>query len=353
MPRIIDTNVVYRSEESYCGPISMLQQLKNSDLVLVFRHADWEGPERQTHTHPSTRTSLIRSGDGGLTWHGPITPDPDGGNGTCVAALDGILVVSNFHWRVVPTERRQELAAHAVVREIAAIGMVAALDGVHTTRSWDNGHTWEVPRSLRLPGYEDATTAGRAIAAPDGSWLVPMNGSTGSRADSFPWVARSTDIGESWAFHGRCGQPPSGLRCSENRIALLPDGRVLAMVRTESGNYWQAHSGDGGATWSRLTEAPIPCWSSSPADLLPLADGRVLCTYGNRRRAPLGVRACLSEDGGATWQMDAEIVLRDDGHSRDMGYPSTQQLEDGSLLTVYYWHEADLVRHLVGTRWEL
>ena len=69
------------------------------------------------------------------------------------------------------------------------------------------------------------------------------------------------------------------------------------------------------------------------------------------RREPFGVRAYVSEDEGATWS--PEIVLRDDGPDPDVGYPSTAQLVDGSLLTVYYWHDDDQIRHLQGTRWTL
>ena len=41
-----------------------------------------------------------------------------------------------------------------------------------------------------------------------------------------------------------------------------------------------------------------------------------------------------SEDNGETW--DTDYILRDDAHSGDLGYPATVELNDGSLLTVYY-----------------
>jgi hypothetical protein len=65
------------------------------------------------------------------------------------------------------------------------------------------------------------------------------------------------------------------------------------------------------------------------------------------------VRACLSEDEGDTWDIRNEIVLRDDGLDGDMGYPSSEQLNDDTILTVYYWHGEDQIRHLVGTQWSL
>ena len=48
-----------------------------------------------------------------------------------------------------------------------------------------------------------------------------------------------------------------------------------------------------------------------------------------------------------------EIVLRDDGRDRDVGYPNTVQFNDGRPLTVYYWHGEDGIRHLQRTSWEL
>jgi hypothetical protein len=38
---------------------------------------------------------------------------------------------------------------------------------------------------------------------------------------------------------------------------------------------------------------------------------------------------------------------------RDMGYPCSEQLDDGSILTAYYWHKEDQVRYIEGTRWRL
>jgi hypothetical protein len=61
----------------------------------------------------------------------------------------------------------------------------------------------------------------------------------------------------------------------------------------------------------------------------------------------------VSEDQGATWKIEQEIVLRDDGGSRDLGYPSSVQLADGTLVTVYYIHGPDGVRHIAATRWQI
>ena len=77
---------------------------------------------------------------------------------------------------------------------------------------------------------------------------------------------------------------------------------------------------------------PIGVWGL-PSHLLRLKDDRLLMSYGHRRK-PLGNQARLSEDGGRTWL--APMILSGDGITGDLGYPSTVQLDDGSLVSVWY-----------------
>ena len=74
-----------------------------------------------------------------------------------------------------------------------------------------------------------------------------------------------------------------------------------------------------------------------PSHLVELESGSILCTYGYRR-PPFGIKACFSHDGGATWDVDNEVVIRDDGMHLDLGYPASIQLVDGRILSVYYFH---------------
>jgi len=67
--------------------------------------------------------------------------------------------------------------------------------------------------------------------------------------------------------------------------------------------------------------------------LLRLKDNRLLMTYGHRR-APLGNQARISSDHGRTWS--EPIVLSGDGITGDLGYPSTVELDGGTLVTVWY-----------------
>ena len=75
------------------------------------------------------------------------------------------------------------------------------------------------------------------------------------------------------------------------------------------------------------------------------------------------IRAVLSSDGGRSWDMDNEIILRDDAvatrgkrvgqnSSSDLGYPLSVQLSDGTIFTTYYFVEADGIVHCAWTKWQ-
>jgi sialidase-1 len=66
---------------------------------------------------------------------------------------------------------------------------------------------------------------------------------------------------------------------------------------------------------------------------LRLRDGRLLMTYGHRR-PPFGNQARVSADGGRTWS--EPLILSGDGLNGDLGYPSTVQLGNDRLVTVWY-----------------
>ena len=89
-----------------------------------------------------------------------------------------------------------------------------------------------------------------------------------------------------------------------------------------------------------------------PGHLVVLSDGRLLCTYGHRK-APFGIRGCLSEDGGRTWLIDQEIIIRDDLPNRDLGYQVTIEYKPGKLFCCYYGQDTDGLTCAQGTYFEI
>lgn len=147
------------------------------------------------------------------------------------------------------------------------------------------------------------------------------------------------------------------LSCEPHAI-VLEDGRILVHIRVQMLDFitqpdgiftvYQAESTDNGRTWSK----PIPILppkGGSPAHLFRHSSGMLISTYGYRL-APYGVKAMFSRDGGETWDTGYDIYVNHVGP--DLGYPSTVELSDGSLLTVFYAHpEEDGPAVILQQRW--
>ncbi|MBD3293650.1 MAG: hypothetical protein GF393_12055, partial [Armatimonadia bacterium] len=166
------------------------------------------------------------------------------------------------------------------------------------------------------------------------------------------WAIRSGDDGETWDVVEVAR--PLGGKISFGEPAICDNGlgEIICMMRTSpAGKYntFQCFSADGGKTWGPPQDTGI--WGY-PCNVIRLDDGRLLCTYGYRRD-PMGIRAVLSDDGGHTWDLDNEIILRADGHGHggDNGYPISVQLEDGHIFTIYYLNDENNVTHIAGTNW--
>lgn len=131
------------------------------------------------------------------------------------------------------------------------------------------------------------------------------------------------------------------LSCEPHAIAL-PDGRILVHIRVQMGDFireedgvftvFQSESSDGGRTWSKPRQI-LPLKGGSPAHLLRHSSGVLLSTYGYRL-SPEGVKVMFSHDDGQTWDTGYDLYVN--GKTPDLGYPSTIELGDGSLLTVFY-----------------
>jgi hypothetical protein len=197
--------------------------------------------------------------------------------------------------------------------------------------SADRGRTWSPPAAVRSALLAWASPFGRIVAAPDGALLMaaygpPRDGPTGG-FDAI--VLRSHDGGASWGDEARV---LAG--ASELSLCVASPTRLLGAVRRAEGDTAIVASDDGGRTWGAA--AVVTRALEHPADLCRLAGGRLLLTFGRRRR-PLGCGALTSGDDGATWDLDHEVLLAGDGIGNDVGYPSTVALGDGTLVTALYF----------------
>ena len=289
-------------------------RLKEGGLVAVI----YDTP---SHGSRYGGIDLYASIDGGKTWAKRSTVGKLPGR-QCVNHAAGVLddgtlvvahaVVDSEKWQVKPAE--QWLMPRVV-------------------RSTDGGRTWNAEASVTLPDdLHWAIPFGKIVMLADGTVLMSVYAiDYQTRADSC-YVLRSTDRGRTWGDGSVLGRDSY----NETSILALSDGRLLAAARTSK---WGARidlfeSPDGGRTWT--ARGPVTDAAQHPGDLLQLENGHLLLTFGNRIGGEYGVRGLLSLDGGRTWDRRAEFVLERDALNGDCGYPSSTQLEDGTIVTLYY-----------------
>ena len=131
------------------------------------------------------------------------------------------------------------------------------------------------------------------------------------------------------------------LSCEPHTVEL-PSGRLLTHIRVQQERepmlftVYQSESDDGGVSWTKPHRI-LPELGGSPSHILIHSSGTLVATYGHREK-PYGVRAMFSRDGGESWEIGYELF---EGVSPDLGYPSSVELPDGSLLTVFYAKESE------------
>lgn len=156
----------------------------------------------------------------------------------------------------------------------------------------------------------------------------------------------SRDNGETWTeFH----EIDEGI--NETSIMYIGEGRVIALARTAQNQRLKLYkSRDWGKTWSYSEDISLP--NQIPAALTKLNDGRILACYGSRLNQK-SIMYRIGDENGENWSPPAVLtVLEETG---DMGYPSSVQLKDGTIVTAYYADGIDQhTRYHCGiVRWKL
>ena len=278
------------------------------------------------------------STDQGRTWEYRGTPavhEPDTARGNVAAGLahDNALVVLVSGWSYKGTR---------------VVGQKNTLDKVldpWVCRSTDGGRSWERSGTFDIPkGVPTLVPFGDIERSPDGALGASCYSHTAGTNTAHFFLSR--DDGQTWQESAIIGADDY----NETALLCLDEHRWLAACRTRKDGHLDLFaSEDGGASWT--CRGPLAWPGQHPGHLSKLQDGRLLLVYGLRNQGLRGVGARLSTDEGRTW--GPPIVLVDLEDAQDVGYPSSVQAPDGTIVTAYYCNGIPSHRryHMGVVRW--
>ena len=237
-------------------------------------------------------TTLV-SQDDGRTWSDPrpfvYEGPPPGipGVGPLVRTRDGVIIMVyadqrtyNFSWDSTRGEPREDNR-----RDIWSI------------RSLNEGRTW-VDRQQIFDGYCGALV--NMIQTESGHIVVPVQDLVGDPGRNVQYTYVSADDGKTWTRSNRIdlgGRGPHGGVC-EGTVAELSDGRLLMLLRTTWGRFWEAYSDDHGYSWREIHPSQIEA-PNRPGHLHRLASGRLVLAWNHLNAQELSI--AFSKDDAKTW----------------------------------------------------
>jgi hypothetical protein len=289
------------------GYFPVLVKLRDGSLGAVIRGG-------APHIGRSGRLDFIRSDDGGRSWTRPVVAaqsEWDNRNPALGQMPDGTLLLAYGEARSYRPDGSFDLRAGPYV--------------LFQVTSADGGRTWSSRRAVEAP-FPNPSPFGKIAVSPEGTALLSIYQMPSNRVG----ILRSTDSGQTWGDFS----PLPGH--DETQLLALAGRRLLAFTRIEEPGPFgllQSESSDGGRTWDRGRKLLRP--QQWPYDATRLASGRLLLSYGSRVER-FGAGVVTSSDGGKTWDAARRVFVGWDSLNTDTGYPSTVQLDDGTIVTMYY-----------------
>ena len=343
--QVKSVRVISQQPDYYCGWATVARR-KNGELLVVYSGG------REQHVCPFGRVEMMRSKNNGQTWSWPrvlIDSPIDDRDAGALETSKGSILVTSFtspeweeHLRPgTPPPKRWQ----AVLDRVTPEEREKALR-VWMVRSTDGGVTFSAPYDTLVssPHGPIELSDGRLLYAGQSYWSDAVGWVKKNPGKHRPHsaegpndrigVCESTDDGQTWRWLAEI-QTPEGedrRKYCELHAVEAADGRIVVLFRNHNkgSRMRQTESTDGGRTWSVPRSSGV---HGHPPHLLRLQDDRLLLTYGYRD-PPKGVRVCISENNGRDWSEPSDLIH--DTASPDLGYPSSVQLDDGSLITVWY-----------------
>jgi sialidase-1 len=349
--------VIYENSRFYSAFPSIVRR-PDGELITAFRRA----PERRAfgepgskHVDPNSYLVQVRSKDNGETWTDEpelIWAHPQGGSqDPCMLQLrDGTILCSSYAWALLDPD-----AAAKVVTSHRHGGFVFL--GGYLVKSTDGGKSWSgpiipppTPGEISKNPFNETVPAYNRGAMCEGNdgriyWVVAANTSLKPR-NTGTHLFISADKGQTWEYSCPVAEDEK-VTFNETSLYQTPKGDFVAFLRTANFNDHTciARSTDNGRSFQKWQDTG---WKGHPHYALRLPDKRVLLVYGYRHQ-PFGIRARILNAECTDVATAPEIVLRDDGGNGDIGYPWATMISNNEALVVYYFNQANGIRHIAGT----
>lgn len=317
----------YISIDNVCAWPNLTTLKDGTQIATIFN--------KPSHGRMQGNVECWASTDGGKFWLKRGTPaahEPMTNRMNVAAGLanNGDLVVIASGWALKPGSKQDGLFD---LTEIIAPWV---------SRSGDGGKNWKVVKRDAFPkadpGFTGYIPFGDIVKAADGSLRVIAYNQSNDKAINTVSVFKSTDDGKSWKWFSRISDAKNTTAFSQghNETAFFHTGGgkwIASARRWKAGQAMDLFSSeDDGKTWRII--GPLTEANQHPGHIIRLKNGDLLLTFGNRKAGANGVAVKVSKDNGITWEQERYLIA--DLISGDCGYPASVQLDDGSLMTVYY-----------------
>lgn len=297
-----------------------VRRLANGDLLANFHESAGQALLNDG------ATVIVRSRDNGQTWDHPVplfaVPGFDCG------PAGGVKVLPDGTVLLVTTKMQRKHNPDTTY------GLEMYPTETYITRSTDHGYSWG--ELERIDGYWPFFTEMYGTADPldlgDGRLLFCMQGTR--QKGGIGWessVVTTTDGARTFSKPVIIATSPE-IDFNDAALARLPDGRILAMIRSEQAPFhaYRSYSADNGATWTAPEQSGI---LGSTLCLQQLRGGAIVCFYRDRVPERPGVSVAISTDAGLTWAFAGQIYEADNWFC---GYPSVVSISDDTYLCVYF-----------------
>ncbi len=368
---------------------------------------------RLEHVDPFGETWMYKSTDGGVTWSGPVTVSGgDGryldnrdagitylGNGKMVLTYFRLATYnyyekahydkpadSNLKWQEILTEYNKAGKIDVTVDDIIAkwetLPALEQEGGAFVRISYDYGETWSEEYAAPVSTPHGPIVLTKQFHLSDGKkiyktlqpgtlvyvgracyidqYQARANDATRYKSNSC-YAVYSTDDGKNWrslieipdALNGEVLREPHAVQLQNGNIFM--SFRTNNSINTEFEIYTNTLYSGTADTPHKLGVARATAVGGVQTNLKVLQGGALLMTYGWRYYPALGERARLSYDFGQTWEDEIVLSTIDNPQAshNEVGNPSTVQLSDGTLVTVYYQPSGnDVHSSILCTRWK-